>query len=409
MQSTGSVVPIAMPAVVGDDTLLVAPTSLVAAFAAVPDPRRAASVTYPLPAILALAVAALLANHHSVLAIAEWGARQERPLLAALGFSDGRTPCQSTLQRLFRHLDGHALAAALAAHLAPLVVPVTPGGGPRGVAIDGKAQRGRRRYEPGGCPVHALSAFCHDRGVVLAHEPIEAGSDKAEAELTVAPGLLARIDWHNRVLTGDALFCQRHLCQQVRDGGGDYLLLVKENQPTLFHDIALLFDPPADVAALPLVDRRTARTLNRGHGRTDERRHLMASTDLTAYLDWPGLAQVFRLERTWRAGGTSHHARHYGITSLGPAQADPARLLSLRRGHWSIENRLHRRKDVTFGEDASLIHAGQGPTIVALLRDAAVSLLHQAGIRQVAARLRTHSQHPEQAAALVVGPLLTHA
>ncbi len=92
MQSTGSVVPIAMPTVVGDDTLLVAPTSLVAAFAAVPDPRRAASVPYPLPAILALAVAAILANHHSVLAIAEWGTRQERRLLDALGFPDGRTP-----------------------------------------------------------------------------------------------------------------------------------------------------------------------------------------------------------------------------------------------------------------------------------------------------------------------------
>ena len=83
----------------------VAPASVAAAFAQVPDPRRAASVVSPLPAILALAVAAILANHLSVLAIAEWGARQDATLRATLGFPQGRTPCQSTLQRLFRQLD----------------------------------------------------------------------------------------------------------------------------------------------------------------------------------------------------------------------------------------------------------------------------------------------------------------
>ena len=390
--------------------LSVSPGSLAAAFAAVPDPRRRASVVYPLPAVLALAVAAILANHLSVLAIAEWGSRQAPTLLAALGFPTARTPCQSTLQRLFRRLDGDALAATLSTCFAPSATPVADRG-PQGVAIDGKAQRGRLRFTGGGCPVHALSAFCHDRGVVLAHQPIAAASgvEPSEAELTVAPALLARIDWDGRVLTGDALFCQRALCQHVRDAGGDYLLLVKENQPTLFRDIRLLFDPPAEVAALSLVDRREVRTVERGHGRTLEVRELVASTDLAGYLTWPGHAQVFRVERTWREHGQSKRARHYGITSLPPAVADPARLLALKRGHWAIENRLHRRKDVTFGEDASLIHAGQGPTVMALLRDAAVSVLHRAGIARVANRLRRHSQHPAEAVALVLRPLPTGA
>jgi predicted transposase YbfD/YdcC len=386
--------------------LSVSPTSLAAAFREVPDPRRGASVVYPLPAMLALAVAAILANHLSVLAIAEWGARQDAALLAALGFPTPRTPCQSTLQRLFRRLDGPALAAALTACFAPSAVPAAEGDG-QGIAIDGKAQRGRLRFAAGGCPVHALSAFCHDRGVVLAHEPITAvaGADKGEAELTVAPALLERIDWRRRVLTGDALFCQRDLCRQVRAAGGDYLLLVKENQPTLYADIQLLFDPPADVAALPLVDRRATHAVETGHGRRRERRELVASTDLTAYLAWPGLRQVFRLERTWREHGRDKGARHYGITSLAPNRADPARLLALKRGHWAIENRLHRRKDVTFGEDASLVHVGQGPTVMALLRDAAVSILHRAGVERVAPRLRRHGQFPAEAVALVIGPL----
>jgi predicted transposase YbfD/YdcC len=372
------------------------------------DPRRTASVIYPLSAILAMAVAAILANHLSVLAIAEWGARQPPEVLAGLGFPPGRTPCQSTLQRLFRQLDGEALAAVLTTAFTPSGLPLADDGAPpQGLAIDGKAQRGRLRFPGWGCPVHALSAFSHELGVVLAHEPINdpASVERGEAELTVAPALLARLDWQGRVLTGDALFCQRGVCTQVRQAGGDYLLTVKENQGTLYRDIALVFAPPTALAGESLTDRRVATTLEYGHGRQQERRELVATTDLTAYLDWPGIAQVFRVERTWTAHGVTKQAVQYGITSLALAHADADRLLALRRGHWAIENRLHRRKDVTFGEDASLIHVGQGPTVLALLRDAAVTLLHLAGVQQVAARLRRHSQCPAEAVALVVQPL----
>jgi predicted transposase YbfD/YdcC len=386
--------------------LSVAPRSLAAAFAHVPDPRRHASVTYALAAILTLAVAAILANHLSVLAIAEWGARQSPALLRTLGFPAGRTPCQSTLQRLFSKLDGHALAAALSAHFAPPVIPLPDRAGTQGVAVDGKAQRGRLPFQGGGCPVHALTAFCHEHGVVLAHEPIAPGHEveKGEAELTVAPTLRARMAWPGRVLTGEALFCQRPLCQQVLDAGGNYLLLVKENQPTLYNAIRLLFDPPPSLAALPLLDQREAQTHERGHGRQDEVRHLVASTDLNDYAAWPGLAQVFRLRRTWREHGQSKQAVHYGITSLAPEAGPPERLLALKRAHWRIENGLHRIKDVALGEDQSTIHQGQGPTVMALLREAALNLLRRRGVRQISARLRYHSQHPAAAVALLVAP-----
>ena len=384
--------------------LAVSPGSLLAAFAAVPDPRRQASIDYALPAVLALVVTAILANQRSPLAIAQWAGRQGGAVLAPLGFAAGRTPCQSTLHRLFakRHADG--LSGALSAYFAPAAAPAPAGRGGQGVAIDGKAQRGRLQYQAGGSPVHALAAFCHEHEVVLAQEPIDAGGGKAEAELTVAPALLARLDWHGRVLTGDALFCQRAVCAQVLAAGGDYLLLAKENQPTLHRDIALLFDPPAADPGTPLLDRREARTVDQGHGRADDTRHLIASTDRVGYRDWPGLAQVVRLERTWREHGQPKRALHYGITSLPPAAADARRLLALKRGHWSIENRLHRTKDVALGEDASLVHRGAGPTVMAMLRDTAVSLLHRAGCRTIASRLRAHAEAPLAAVALVVDP-----
>ncbi len=166
--------------------LAMAAPSLLAAFAAVPDPRRRASVDYPL--------VALLARQLSLLSIAEWAARQDAAVLAPLGLTAGRTPVQSTLQRLFARLAADRLIDALAAHFQLGAAPDPEERGSRGVAIDGKAQRGRLRFQAGGSLVHALTAFCHERGVVLAQEPIDSTADKAEAELSVAPALLARVD-----------------------------------------------------------------------------------------------------------------------------------------------------------------------------------------------------------------------
>lgn len=135
----------------------VSPASLLAAFGALPDPRRIASIVYPVPALLALTVAAMLGHCLSVLAIAAWGADQDPALLAALGFPSAKTPCQSTPQRLFAKLDGDALGATL---------------------------------------------------------------------------------------TGDALFCQRDLCDRGCAAGGDYLLTLKANQGQCYTEVALFFDPP---------------------------------------------------------------------------------------------------------------------------------------------------------------------
>lgn len=184
------------------------------------------------------------------------------------------------------------------------------------------------------------------------------------------------------------------------EAGGDYLLTVKENQPTLCNDIRLLFDPPPGIAP-PLEDRREARTIDQGHGRHDDTRHLTASTDLVGYSDCPHLAQVFRLERTWQEQGLAKREVQYGITSLPPEIADASRLLELRRGHWRVESSDHYAKDVTLGEDRSLVHLANGPSVLAMFRDAALSLLHQAGHRAIASRLRYHSSHPKEAVALI--------
>ncbi len=121
-------------------------------------------------------------------------ARQSDAVLAPLGLRAGQTPCQSTLQRLLVKLDSAALSDALSTAMAARV-SASDRRGSQGIAIDGKAQRGRLQFQSGGCPVHDLAAVLHGTGIVLAQEPITAGSDRAEAELAVVPTLLARLDW----------------------------------------------------------------------------------------------------------------------------------------------------------------------------------------------------------------------
>jgi hypothetical protein len=136
------------------------------------------------------------------------------------------------------------------------------------------------------------------------------------------------------------------VCHEVVAAGGDYLLFVKQNQPTLYQDLSLFFrEPPLDC-----LDWRTASTTNKGHGRL-ENRFLWASTELNDFLarDWYGVEQVFCLRRRVEHALKCTQQIVYGITSLAPQKADPSRLLELSRNQWSIENHLHYRRDVTDG------------------------------------------------------------
>lgn len=377
-------------------------TAISSAFATLPDPRRRQGTRYPLAAVLTLAVAAILSNHLTLLAIAEWGAAQSDAIKHALGFSRGRTPHVTTLQRLFRRLDPAALGAALTAYFDPNVPGELRPRGSQGVALDGKAQRGRLPFAAHpSFPMHAVSALTHDLGVVLAQLVVE--THAREAELTLAPTAIGQVAWQGRVLTGDALYCQRRLCTQVVEAGGDYLFVVDANQPTLLADIQQLFAPPpplrAGHGALTIVEQQ-GRQVSKGHGRL-EVREIRVSSELAEYLDWPYLQQVFEVRRTWTRKGVTKQEVHYGITSLPQTVASPEQVLRLKRGHWGIENRLHYVKDVTLGEDASTIHCGAGPDIMAMLRNAAVSALRRAGRHRIAASLRHNSRCPDAILALL--------
>jgi len=210
----------------------------------------------------------------------------------------------------------------------------------------------------------------------------------------VAPAVLAALPLAGRLVTGDALYCQSSLCRQIRQQGGDYLVIVKANQPDLLWAVRTLFvhPPPGEHFA-------TAISWDH-HGDRVETRRLWASTALAGYLEWPGVQQVVRVERVCvRRGQTTRQVR-YAITSLGPAVA-AATLLGYVRNHWAIENRLHWVRDVTMGEDASQVRSGAAPQILAALRNTVLGLLRGAGWTNIAAALRHYAWQPQAALAVL--------
>ena len=221
------------------------------------------------------------------------------------------------------------------------------------------------------------------------------GVREKEGELTVAPELLAQVELAGLVVTGDALYAQQNLSRQVVEQGGGYFWGVKDNQPGLRADIALLFAEP------PWGEEFASATERGRHGERWEERTLWASTALNDYLEWPHLQQVCCVERKVTRKGATRKEMAYAITSLSPAQAGPQELLYLWQGHWRIENRLHYVRDITMKEDASQVRSGSAPQVMAALRNTVLGLLRQAGTGNIAAALRHYSYKPLEALALL--------
>ncbi len=365
---------------------------LIQVFVEIPDFRNSQGKRYDLPAVLALACAAILCGYRSYSAIAEWGHNYGQSLVVALGFKTGQTPCAATLHHIFRYLDHEQFEARLGCWAESVLQarPDAPDTG-EGVAVDGKTQRGSAKQGAQGA--HLLSAVSQRLGLTLSQHAV---NDKTN-ELGHIQDVLAELILQGKVITTDALHTQRQVAQTIVDNHGDYVMIVKENQPQLREDIETLFRE-AQVVAETLT---RVRTVDSGHGRIEER-CLTASTALVGYTDWPGSQQVFRLERnvTIKKSGAKRHEVVYGITSLRPQPANAARLLRFNRRHWRVEAG-HWVRDVTFDEDRSQVRCGHIAQVMAALRNTAIALLRLTGEANIAAACRRLAAQPWAALALI--------
>ena len=227
----------------------------------------------------------------------------------------------------------------------------------------------------------------------------QVGVGSKENEITKAPEAIKLAKIAEKVVTGDALHTQKRLAQTILDEQGDYVFTVKEHQLNLYKNIQSLFAPeyPKPGFGKIKTDFLQAQKVNKGHGRI-EKRILTTSEMLNTYAAWPGLAQVYRLEREfqWRRKGVCYKTSHeieFGITSLSRQKASPMKLLEVRRAHWGIETGSHYRRDVTLREDASRFTIGNGARVMANLNNLILALIRQAGFTNAAQARRFFAAH----------------
>lgn len=370
---------------------------LIEVLAEIPDCRRARGKRHPLVALLALMVVATLCGFRSYSAIAQWARIYPRELVLALGFTHATSPCAATLCTLLRRLNREQVEATLGAWAQEVLAALPPASDEEeAIALDGKTLRGSRQQ--GALQVHLLSALSHRLGLTVGQQSVDAKTNEIGVVLPLLQGLV--LEGH--IFTMDALLTQRAVAQTIVAGGGDYVMLVKGNQPDLLGQVELAFAEPPEDDPQPTVE-----TVNRGHGRI-ERRRLTLSRALHSYSDWPGLDLAFRLDRTvvQRKTGTIQAETVYGVTSLAPRQVDPdttdaRRLLRLNRQHWRIENWSHWVRDVTFDEDRSQVREGSTPQMMAAFRNLAIGLIRVGGETNIAAACRRFAAQPRAALALI--------
>jgi predicted transposase YbfD/YdcC len=239
------------------------------------------------------------------------------------------------------------------------------------IAIDGKQLRRSHDHESGKAAIYMVSAWATQNEFVLGQTKV---ADKSN-EITAIPELLQLLEISGCIVTIDAIGTQTAIAETIIDGGGEYLLSVKENQGNLFEDIQFIFN--VDVAHGYEHEHSYAKTVNKGHGRMETRE--CWATDREEYLSlvrkrehWKGLKSIVRIVSQRQIGEEVTMQTRYFISSL---PADAKKILKTKRSHWKIENQLHWVLDIAFREDESRVRKDHAAENLAVLRHMALNLI----------------------------------
>ena len=336
--------------------------SIADVFVGIRDPRQAKKVEHDLVELLVIAVCSVLAGADDFVEIEEW-AKEKRDWFQRYLRLEHGIPSHDTFGRVFAAIDADAFSAAFRRWVSS-VVPTL--GKDEVVALDGKTSR--RSGKVGATPLHLVSAFAAGAGVVLGQQ---ATAEKSN-EKTAIPELLATLALEGCIVTIDAMGTQPSIAQAIRDRKADYILSVKENQPTLADSMRDFF--AAFQAAPDKTPHYFDERVEKDHGRLEVRRcYAFDQLDcLHAPERWPDLMSfaVIASERTIKGKTTQEH-RFY-ISSL---PADAARLNQAVRQHWRVENSLHWCMDVVFGDDQMRARTGYAAHNFAVMRHFALNLI----------------------------------
>jgi predicted transposase YbfD/YdcC len=347
--------------------------SLLHHFADLDDPRTDHTKLHSLLDIIALTLCAVISGCEYWTDVEAYGDEKFDWLATFLDLSNG-IPSHDTLGRVFSMMDSAAFQKCFLNWMHAVV------GASNGklIAIDGKTLRRSFDTAKGKSAIHLVSAWASENHLLLGQQAV---ADKSN-EITAIPALLQLLDLHGALVTIDAMGCQKRITEEIVAGGADYVLAVKDNQPTLHEDVQRVFMDGLenDFKGLP---HRYHHTHEEAHGRTEERHyHIIDVPEELArkhaqFVGMRTLGMVFS-QRQVGNGPEAVETRFY-ISSMGLKVKAFAEAV---RGHWSIENNLHWVLDVVFQEDASRLRKDHGPENLGLVRRIALSLLKKATMRK---------------------------
>jgi predicted transposase YbfD/YdcC len=341
--------------------------ALITELETIEDPRCAWKIEHRLLDILVIAVCAVLGEAESFEDIALYGRCKQGWLKSFLELPNG-IPSHDTFRRVFTLVDPEAFERCFLGWGRAVFRPA--GATPHQVAVDGKAVRRSFDRKHGRSPLHLVSAYATEHGLVLAQRAAETKG----GELAVLPDLLDGLDLKGCLVSLDALACRPEIAGRIVGRSGDYLLALKGNQKKAHAEVKAWFAANAFVLGAPL--RPCFDVFDDGHGRL-VRRRVFTCTDLGAFgtlASWPKLAMVAAVETIRGIPGRSKitaEIRHYLLSAALP----PERVAAAIRSHWRIENGLHWVLDVTFREDHSRVRERNAARNLALLRRITLNLV----------------------------------
>jgi len=348
-----------------------------------PDPRRSQGVRYPLRSVVVIALMAMLCGSDNGDSMELWGDLNEDWLVDVLELPHG-VPSQDVYLSVFAALDPSCFAEVFRAWSNLLTIRL--GKKISHIAIDGKTNRRTRSVANGTKALHMVSAWCSDTGLVLAQCKTATKSN----EITAIPELLAVLDIRGATVTIDAMGCQREIVSKIRSGGGNYVLGVKDNQPTLHQDVADTFHDIDDERTrafdeAPKPEFEEFIEIEKGHGRI-ETRTTRVCHDLRWVQspdNWDSISCIIEVKRErtiLSENKTSSEASHYIGSDKKLSAKDAARLI---RRHWGIENELHWVLDIAFREDEARHRAKNTAQNLGTLRHFALNIVKQDKKRKV--------------------------
>ena len=365
--------------------------SIASIFAGMSDQRKPKGIRYEFQTLLILLSVAKLCFQDTPSEIADWVLNRSDLLKEKLGLKWKRMPSNSTWQRLL----GQIIEAANFDEKIGRYFQSLSSEERQLYNLDGKVLCGTISKETDN-QLHLLALQESAANLVIEQTQLLAG----ENEISGAKRLLAGVDLNNKIISGDAIFAQTELSKTVIEKGGEYVWKLRANQGNIYKMAVAHFEKSDDKYLTQAV------SLEKGHGRIDERQ-ILSSFRIAGKIEFPYLEQVFRVTRKSEVVKTGKISEQTicGITSLSVEEYGAKELLAFTRKHWSIENGLHYRRDVTFKEDACRQTSSNGGRVLAVLNNLTIGTLRKLGWENIAKARRYFNAQIDEAIKLIMLPL----